>query len=143
VARPERETVLATPIGDGRFALVTSAASTLERGESIDVRFASGALGSGTVLTRGELATVIELAAAERGYIITRRRPAPNEVVTVMSDPPVAVALSSISDVDVGEGTAIFDDRGALVGLCSLGHEGEVQVIDVSEAVAAAAIFAP
>ncbi|MEO6653441.1 MAG: hypothetical protein ABIP17_12375 [Ilumatobacteraceae bacterium] len=110
---------LATPIGDGRFALVTRAALADVDHMIIDVRLPSGRTTAGSIVTASDQAVVVALAAIEPGHGVAVRRPAADQMVTVMADPPVVVAYSQIATLEVGEGTAVLDDDGLLVGLCS------------------------
>lgn len=110
---------LATPIGDGRFALVTRASLADTDGMVIDVRLPSGRTTAGSIVTASADAVVVALAAIEPGHRIAAVRPLRHEMVTVMADPPISVAYSDIGTIDADEGTAVLDGDGSLVGICS------------------------
>ncbi len=136
----------ATPIGTGRLAIVTRAAigdaDVGSLGDTIAVVLPSGAATVGDVVhTNGE-AIVIEIghASVEPGHEIARHRPHDREIVTVMSSPPITVAYGDVDGLEVGEGTAVLDDDGALVGLCSRSDAGPgVRLIELSDEVEAEA----
>ncbi len=117
--RSEPTGSLATPIGDGRFALVTRASLTETDGMVIDVRLPSGRTTAGSIVTASDGAVVVALAATEKGHRIAARRPLRTDIVVVMVDPPISVEYSEIDTVDAAEGTAVLDSDGSLVGLCS------------------------
>lgn len=121
---------LATPIGDGRFALVTSAALADYGGTTLSVRFTSGRVGIVEIVDRSDEALVlVALPAGETGHPIADERPGADEIVTVMASPPITVPFADVPTLSVQEGTPVFDDDGALVGLCSQGT-GNVRVIE-------------
>ncbi len=130
VEAPSRATaratpVLATPIGDGQFALVTEAGLGGERGPVIAVRFASGDEGTAAIVSpTDQPIVVVSLASEVVGSDVARRLPQPNEVVTVMASPPVAIRFADVGTLDVSEGTAVLDGTGDLVGLCSRDRDG-------------------
>jgi hypothetical protein len=132
--RSERADVLATPIGDGRFALVTRASLDESTRAIIDVRLPSGRMSVGSIVTASDDAVVVALASIEPGHDIAAFQPAGHEMVTVMASPPIVVAYDEVDTLVVDEGTAVLDDDGQLVGLCSRNHEGEnVRLIDISD----------
>jgi hypothetical protein len=132
--RSERDDVLATPIGDGRFALVTRASLNESTRAIIDVRLPSGRMSAGSIVTASDEAVVVALATTEPGHDIASIRPADDDMVTVMSSPPIVVAYDDIDTLVVDEGTAVLDDDGQLVGLCSRSHgSDQVRLIEVSD----------
>lgn len=110
---------LATPIGDGRFALVTRA--SLEPGGAVvvDVRLPSGRTSSGEIVTASEHAVVVALATAEQGHAVAHDRPADDEIVTIMATPPVEIRYADAHTVPADEGVAVLDASGDLIGLCT------------------------
>ena len=126
------EPALATPIGDGRLALITDDAMVGHNADRIDVLLPSGRTGSGRIVEQSGGAWLIELGQAESGHQIARRRPKGSEIVTVMASPPVTIALADIASIDIDEGTAVLDEDGNLVGICSHRHsDGSVRLIEV------------
>lgn len=117
--RSEPSASLATPIGDGQFALITRASLARTDGAIIDVRLPSGRSTVGSIVTASDDAVVVALAATEPGHTIAAGRPGATDMVTVMVDPPVSVAYGDVDTVDADEGTAVLDADGSLVGLCS------------------------
>jgi hypothetical protein len=126
--------VLATPIGDGRFALVTRASVSNSTSSVIDVRLPSGRMSVGSIVTASDDAVVVALAMIEPGHAIATRRPDDHDLVTVMASPPVIVAYDDVDTLTVEEGTPVIDDDGHLVGICSRGAgSNHVRLIEVSE----------
>lgn len=130
--RAEPAGILATPIGDGQFALVTRASLTGSIHTIIDVRLPSGRVSVGSIVTASDDAVVVALATAEPGHAIARHRPEATEIVTVMASPPITVAYDDVSTLSVDEGTAVLDDDGDLVGICSRNGDEHVRLIEVS-----------
>ncbi len=134
----------ATPIGDGRLVVVTRAALDGDRakGDSVEVLLPSGAATSGDVVAVAGDAIVVEIgrAAVEPGHDIAEHRPHDREIVIVMASPPIEVAYGDVDELEVDEGTAVLDDEGSLVGLCSrsTGAAG-VRLIEISDAIGEAA----
>lgn len=138
LVNPDRpaEDALATPIGDGQFALVTSAALGDNSGTTISVRFTSGRVGLVEVVDRSDGALVlVALGSGETGHPIADERPAADEIVTVLASPPITVPFADVAKLEVREGTPVFDQAGALVGLCSRG-KGVVQLLEPTDELA-------
>ena len=123
---------LATPIGTGRFAFVTRSAAGDTPERPFGVRLPSGRLSTGWMINEISDAIIVELDDGEPGHPIARRRPEAHEIVTVMQTPPVTIAYADIDTLEIGEGVAIIDDEGALVGICSSdGHT--TRVIEITD----------
>ncbi len=121
---------LATPIGDGQFALVTETGLADQRGPVIDVRFVSGELGTGAIVSGPDQpVVVVSLANEVVGHKVAHRLPQPNEMVTVMASPPFAIRFADIGTLDVAEGTAVIDSDGSLVGLFSHERDGGAMIL--------------
>ena len=135
--QPPDAVAMATPVGDGRQALVTRAAAAGTDGELLDVMVPQGQLVGGRLVEPRGDTYVIELDERHDPHPIADEMPAGDEIVTVLTDPPVEVALDDLAELDVGEGTPVLDTDGELVGLCS--HDGEeTRLIEVSATPAAA-----
>lgn len=132
--RGETAGVLATPIGDGRFALITRASLVDTRREVVDVRLPSGRMSAGQIVTASDDAVIVALATREPGRAIARHRPRAAEIVTVMASPPITVAYHDVDTLAVEEGTAVLDDHGHLVGLCSRSNGDQLRLIEVNPA---------
>ena len=131
------EPALATPIGDGRMALITDDAMVGHNVDRVAVRLPSGRSGSGRLVERSGDAWLIELDEADTGHRIARQRPQGSEIVSVMASPPVTIALADIITLDIDEGTAVLDRSGDLIGICSHRHsDGSVRLIEVTTEVA-------
>jgi hypothetical protein len=130
-----RAEALATPIGDGRFAVVTGRALAGHDQPSVDVEVASGRVVAAEIVSAADDHVVlVALADAEPGHSIARHRPEADDVVTVMASPPITVAYGDVDALDIDEGTAVLDVDGRLVGLCSRSRVGgRVHVLDVTE----------
>lgn len=112
---------LATPIGDGRLALMTSSGVAADPGREVDVRLTSGPVV--TAVVDGTIPGLVVLsidaeASGEKGHPIADEQPPPDEIVTVLADPPVTIAFSAVATVDAAEGTPVLDGDGELIGLC-------------------------
>lgn len=142
--RSETTGALATPIGDGRFAIITRASLVDARRTVVDVRLPSGRLSAGSIVTASEDAVVVALATAEPGHAVARHRPHARDIVTVMASPPITVAYHDVPTLAVEEGTAVLDGRGHLVGICSRRADSEqVHLIEVSAELDAATNVVP
>lgn len=129
-ATPAR--ALATPIGEGRYALVSQAAIGNAVTAELDVTLPSGRVTVGAVVERSGDTILIALPDAEPGHEVAEQRPHDREVVTVMAQPPVTIAYADVPTLEVAEGTAIVDSDGNLVGLCTKSGAGRrVRVIAV------------
>lgn len=125
--------VLATPIGDGTFAVVTRASLRGNTSSIVDVRLPSGRMSASSIVTASDDAVVVALASVEAGHPIAKHRPGDDDIVTVMADPPVDVPYEEVGSLAVDEGTAVIDDTGHLVGICSRTSSSKgVRLIEVS-----------
>ncbi len=123
---------LATPIGDGRMAVITLDARVTLDGAHITVQLPSGRVGSGEVIKQFGDTWLIEMRETEAGHDIATKRPANSEMVTVMNSPPVTVMLANIATLDVHEGTAVLDADGNLIGICTHRRsDGTVRLIEL------------
>lgn len=134
--RPE---ALATPIGEGRLAVVTAAdlAATTGAsavGTSVEVAVPSGRMHDALVVARAGDTVVVELERAEPGVTLADEQPAGHEIVTVLAVPPVTIVFDDLASLEVEEGTAVLDDMGELVGLCSVGvHDDELRLVRIDD----------
>ena len=126
---------IATPIGQGRYAVVSRASLAGLGGTTLSVVLPSGRLASGQLIETSSDAVLVALDESEPGHAVAERRPHDREVVTVMSSPPVTIAFADIAALEVAEGTAVLDDHGELVGLCSRRDHGTT-VIEIDGAMA-------
>jgi hypothetical protein len=133
VARPP----IVTPIGDGFSGVVTAAAissaveardgaarseditAVLATGEPVPVRVPSSTTDpEGAVDDDGLV--VVELAEWTAGAMaVAPDLPEVDDMVVVLTDPPVRVPLARVAEVGAPDGTPVVDDHGDLVGLCS------------------------
>lgn len=122
---------LATPVGDGRSALMTHE-SARHRDGAFDVRLTSGAVVSAAVVdTSDDGLVVVTIATSDQAHEIASVPPGPDDIVTVLADPPITVPFGAIDEMELAEGTPILDADGALVGICTRTGEGPV-VLDVT-----------
>jgi hypothetical protein len=132
--RSEAADVLATPIGDGRFALVTRASLADAEQSILDVRLPSGRTSAGSIVTAFGDTVVVAVMNIEPGHMIARDRPGGDDLVTVMATPPIVVEFDDVDTLSVEEGTAVIDDAGELVGICSRHDDSDgVRLIEVNE----------
>ena len=135
--------VLATPIGDGRFAIVTRASLVDSRRTVIDVRLPSGRQSAGSIVTASDDAVIVALATVEPGHAIARHRPRSRDIVTVMATPPITVPYDDVGTLAVEEGTAVLDDDGHLVGLFSRSGGDDLRLIEINPELDAATSVVP
>lgn len=136
-ARPTTVSALATPIGEGRYALVSQAAIGGAAGSEVDLTLPSGRVTVGEIVERSGDTVLVALSDTEPGHDVAEQRPHDREVVTVMAEPPVTIAYADVSTLEVAEGTAVVDSDGHLVGLCTKsGHGRRVRLIVIDNAMA-------
>lgn len=131
---------LATPIGDGRFALVTGLSLAGQGGASVDVRFASGRVMEAEVVSAvDDNVVLVALADSEPGHEIAPHQPSGHDMVTVMASPPITVAYADVDTLAVHEGTPVLDGDGALVGLCTRTRSGgRVRLLEINDSLVVA-----
>lgn len=120
---------LATPIGDGDYAVVVRASVERTGEDTVRVVLPSGRTVSGSIVDQNADTAVVQLSIPEPGHRIAERRPHDHDVVTVLASPPVEVAFADVDELDVAEGTAVVDADGDLVGLCSRRGDGTTVLI--------------
>lgn len=140
---PLQAEVLATPIGDGSFALVTRASVEHAGSLVIDVRFPSGRRSIGSIVTASDDAVVVALLSREQGHAIAGRKPHAAEMVTVLATPPVVVPFGEVASLDVDEGTPVISGDDELVGVCSRRRDGSTRLIEARGALDAATSVVP
>lgn len=123
---------LATPIGDGRQALTTWAGDSATEGTELDVQLTSGPVVTAVVESIDDDLIVLSITASVDGHPVAQGLPAPDEIVTVLVDPPMTVPFADVATIDVAEGTPVLDDDGELVGLCTRRRNNAVGVVDVT-----------
>ena len=79
---------------------------------------------------------VVSLASGANGHAIASSQPDPDEIVTVLAEPPVTIAFAALTTIDAEEGTPVLDGDGELIGLCSQRHgagdDQPITLIDVT-----------
>jgi hypothetical protein len=127
---------LATPIGDGRRALITAPGATIRRGSELDVQLTNGPVVTAVVDATTAGVVVVSLASGANGHAIASSQPDPDEIVTVLAEPPVTIAFAALTTIDAEEGTPVLDGDGELIGLCSQRHgagdDQPITLIDVT-----------
>jgi hypothetical protein len=122
---------IATPIGDGRSALMTPAA-VRATADSFDVQLASGAVVEAAVMSTTPAGlVVVTIAVSDTAHDLAVDMPEPDEIVTVLTETPMTVPFGDIDELDLAEGTPVLDAEGALVGLCTR-TDGKASVVAVS-----------
>jgi hypothetical protein len=130
---------VATPIGEGRYAVVTATdlaatAGTARLGDAVEVEVPSGRIHDARVVGRSGDTVLVELERAEPGLEVAENHPEGHEIVTVLAEPPVTIVFADLPQLDVAEGTAVLDDDGELVGLCSQDGGDETRLLVVGDA---------
>lgn len=115
---------LATPIGEGRYAVITAVdldagPGGVVVGDAVEVEVPSGRLHAARIVGRSGDTVLVELERAEPGVDVAEDRPTGDEIVTVLAEPPITIAFDDLATLAVAEGTAVLDGAGDLVGLCS------------------------
>lgn len=133
--RPE---AMATPIGEGRLAVVTAAGlgatpGASRVGDAVEVAVPSGRMHAARIVGRAGDTVVVELERTEPGMQVADEHPGGHEIVTVLARPPITIVLDQLATLDVEEGTAVLDDDGDLVGLCSEGGDESTRLLVVSD----------
>jgi len=127
---------LATPIGDGRLALMTAPLSTMRRGSELNVQLTNGPVVTAVVDANAAGVVVVSISSVASGHEIAAAPPDPDDIVTVMAEPPVTIAFDALTTIDAKEGTPVLDGHGELVGLCSQRHgagdDQPITLIDVT-----------
>jgi len=127
---------LATPIGDGHLALITAPGSTMRRGSQLDVQVSNGPVVTAVVNGTVQGVVVVSITSTASGHEIAAAPPDPDDIVTLMAEPPVTIAFSALTTLDAAEGTPVLDRDGDLIGLCSQRHgagdDQPITLIDVT-----------
>jgi hypothetical protein len=127
------QAALATPFGDGRHAIVTRTAAGQSADPLLDVRLPSGRVVAVEIVDASRDVVIVALTDAEPAHEIARDQPADDEIVTVMATPPITVEFADVTALHVDEGTAVLDQHGELVGLCTAGSDDDTtELIEVT-----------
>src|SRR5690606_12517141 len=107
------------------YAVITSAdlaasSGGVAVGDEVEVAVPSGRLHDARIVGRSGDTVLVELERVEPGIEIADVQPSGHEIVTVLARPPVTIVFDDLAELEVEEGTAVLDDAGELVGLCSL-----------------------
>jgi hypothetical protein len=136
IARRSIARALATPIGDGRLALMTAPGSSIRRGAQLDVQLTNGPVVTAVVNATAAGVVVVSIASVADGHEIAAGQPEADEIVTVLAQPPVTVAFAALTMLHAEEGTPVLDGDGELIGLCSQRHgagdDQPITLIDVT-----------
>ncbi len=127
---------LATPIGDGHRAVMTMSGVAATSGTELDVQLTNGPVVTAVVDTTRAGLVIVSITSNSNGHTVAAAQPGPDEIVTVLADPPVTIAFSAITTIDAEEGTPVFDHDGQLIGLCSQ-HQADgddsIALVDVTD----------
>ena len=76
------------------------------------------------------------IASGANGHEIAAAQPDPEDIVTVLAEPPITIAFAALTTLDAEEGTPVLDSDGDLIGLCSQRHgagdDQPITLIDVT-----------
>lgn len=127
---------LATPIGDGHLALMTAPRSNIRRGAELDVQLTTGPVVTAVVNDTAPGVVIVSITASGSGHEIAASPPDPDEIVTLLAEPPITIAFAALTTLDAREGTPVLDEFGDLIGLCSQRHgagdDQPITLIDVT-----------
>jgi hypothetical protein len=128
----------ATLVGERGLAVVTARAVVASArsdsgatGAVILVRLESGRTTAAAVVENHLDLTVVSIVdqahagPGDHEMTVARELPELDDVVTLLTDPPVTMEFDDIGRMDVDEGTAVVDAKGDLVGLCSDQRRGD------------------
>jgi hypothetical protein len=115
---------LATPIGDGHLALMTMTGVAARLGSEIDVQLTNGPVVTAVVDATTPGVMIVSIDSESDGHQIADTPPAPDDIVTVLAEPPVTIAYAAVSTINAKEGTPVVDGHGDLIGLCTQ-HTGD------------------
>jgi hypothetical protein len=124
---------LATPVGDGSYAIVTMKSLAGQRDGMVVFRLRSGDTATGQIMLEFDDAALVSIPTTQTPHAIATDKPHQSDMVTVMSDTPVDMRFAEVARADVPEGTPIVDGEGALVGLCSRRDDGTTEVIEIDQ----------
>jgi len=122
---------LATPVGDGSYAVMTAKSLAGQSEGMVEFRLLSGDTITGPIMFEFDNATVVSIPTPQTPHVVATNQPLHSDTVTVMAETPMDMAFGEVAGVDVPEGTPIIDGEGALVGLCSKNDNGTTDVIEV------------
>ena len=115
---------------------MTASGSTIRRGSELDVQLTNGPVVTAVVNATAPGVVVVSITSSGSGHEIAATPPDPNDIVTVLAEPPVTIAFASLTTLDAREGTPVLDDEGELIGLCSQRHgagdDQPITLIDVT-----------
>ena len=140
---------LATPVrlggagGTSRLAIVTAvdiangptdkSSIRSNRGDRVVVAVPSGRTHSALVV--GDLGdtVLVRLEHDEPGLSLRSVPPSADETVIVLADPPLAVVFDELGSLEIAEGTAVVDESGALIGLCTRSGHRPIRLASVDD----------
>jgi len=115
---------------------MTASGSTIRRGSELDVQLTNGPVVTAVVNATAPGVVVVSITNSGSGHEIAATTPDPNDIVTVLAEPPVTIAFAALTTLDAREGTPVLDDDGDLIGLCSQRHgagdDQPITLIDVT-----------
>ena len=115
---------------------MTAPGSTIRRGSELDVQLTNGPVVTAVVDATAAGVVVVSIASGADGHEIAATQPDPEEIVTVLAEPPVTIAFAALTTLDAEEGTPVLDGDGELIGLCSQRHgagdDQPITLIDVT-----------
>lgn len=132
-ADPESGLVaVVTPVGSSGLGVTTEAAVEGHSGV-IDAMLPSGAIVTASVLSTGDGVAVVELPESEESTAVDLSETGSSGELTVMANgDPIVIDHSDLAALTVPEGSPIFDADGALIGLCSVGPDGTVEMLPIT-----------
>ncbi|MEY2958596.1 MAG: hypothetical protein RLZZ01_1164, partial [Actinomycetota bacterium] len=111
----------------------TAVSPVPERGSPVEVAVPSGRTHTAVVIGHAGDAVIVRLEHDEPALAIRSVPLSVDEPVTVLSSPPLTVALGELDSLDVAEGTAVVDRSGALIGLCTLRDRSRVGLVTIDD----------
>lgn len=120
---------LATAIGDGTLAVMARRQGV--PAAEFDVELTSGPVVTAVVATVADDIVVLAIDGPAAGHTVATHTPLDGELVTVLVEPPVTVAITEVAALEPVEGTPVLDHEGKLVGLCTQRGASATTVLDV------------
>ena len=115
---------------------MTAPGSTIRRGSELNVQLTNGPVVTAVVDATAPGVVIVSIASGANGHDIAATPPDPEDIVTVLAEPPVTIAFAALTTLDAAEGTPVLDGDGELIGLCSQRHgagdDQPITLIDVT-----------
>ena len=115
---------------------MTAPGATIRRGAQLDVQLTTGPVVTAVVNDTAPGVVIVSISSNGSGHEIADAPPDPDEIVTLLAEPPITIAFAAVTTLDAREGTPVLDEYGDLIALCSQRHgagdDQPITLIDVT-----------